>query len=99
MQMFLKKLLVLMSEVSDLPKLQKSKYAEFLDCISENIRICCKVFGVKKIAEIFGVSVSTVYNRIDDPINISAANLFRLSEYLDKEVADLIKPLEFAGKR
>ena len=99
MLMFSKKLPVLMSEVSELPKLKKSRCAEFLDCVSENIRICCKVFGVKKIAEIFGVSVSTVYNRIDDPINIHAIDLFRLSEYLDKEVADLIKPLKFTGKR
>lgn len=99
MQMFSRKLLVLMSEVSDLPKLKKSRYSEFLDCISENIRICCKVFGAEKIAEIFGVSIPTIYNRINDPINIHAIDLFRLSEYLDKEVADLIKPLEFTEKR
>lgn len=77
-----------------MPKLKKSERAKRLDCISENIRICCKVFGSEKIAFVMGVSVSTVYDRINRKSRITVDELFRLSEYIGAEPEDLTRPLK-----
>lgn len=65
-----------------MPKLKKSAREKFLECISENLRICCKIFGVERISLVMCVSVRTVYSRIGNPAGFNADELFRLSEYI-----------------
>lgn len=77
-----------------MPKLKKSKCAEFIECIGENIRLCRKIFGTEKLSEVMGVSVSTVRNRIRKPSGINAEELYRLSEYIGTEPEDFFRPLK-----
>lgn len=76
-----------------MPKIKRSRRAEFLRCIAENIRICCKIRSTAEVAGAMGVSVTTVYNRIQSPDGITADELFRISEYMGVEVDDLTRPL------
>ncbi|MCM1508269.1 MAG: hypothetical protein NC177_14245 [Ruminococcus flavefaciens] len=82
-----------------MPKLKKTKRAEFLGNLAENLRICCKVRGTEKISAVMGVSVNTVYSRIKTPSGITADELFRIAEYIGVEVENLVKPLKIlSGK-
>lgn len=80
-----------------MPKLKKSKRAEFLDCIGENIRLCVKIFGIEKISAVMCLSESTVRNRVRNPSGITAEELFMLSEYVGAEPEDFIRPLKIFG--
>ena len=80
-----------------MPKLKKSRRAEFLENLAGNIRICCKMRSSEKIACAMGISVVTLYSRIKNPEGIKAEELFGLSEYIGVEPEDLIKPLKFAS--
>lgn len=78
-----------------MPKLKKSARGKFLECISENLRMCCKIFGMECISDVMGVSVCTVYRRIENPAGLKMEELFRLSEFTDISPDDLIRPLKF----
>ena len=76
-----------------MPKLKKTAREKYLSCISENLRICCKIFGAEKIATIMCVSKSTVYSRIKSPSCLNADELFRLSEFVGTEPEDFTRPI------
>lgn len=82
-----------------MPKLKMSEREKFLSCISENLRICCKVFGAEKIAAVMRVSKSTVYSRIKSPCCFNADELARLSEFVGAEPEDLVRPLGLYSER
>lgn len=77
-----------------MPKLKKSKCAEFIECIGENIRLCGKIYGIEKLSTVMGVSVNTVRNRIEKPSKITVKELFRISDYIGTEPEDFIRPLK-----
>lgn len=78
-----------------MPKLKKSAREKFLACISENLRICCKIFGAEKMSAVMRISVKSVYNRIKKPDTFTVAELFVLSQYMGTKPEDLIRPLNF----
>lgn len=77
-----------------MPKLKKSRREEFLANIGENIHICVKLRGAEKVSMAMGITVSTVYSRINNPSGIKIDELYILAEYMGAELEDLIRPLK-----
>lgn len=80
-----------------MPKLKKSARAEFLAVMTENLRICCKIFGVEKLSVVMGISVKSVYNRLKKPNTFTVDELFILSQYMGISPEDLVRPLKFVS--
>lgn len=80
-----------------MPRLKKSEREKFLECVSENLRICCRIFGAEKMSLVVCVSVRTVYGRIKKPAGFNADELFRLSEFMNTTPDSLLRPLDIFG--
>lgn len=79
-------------------ELKKSEYAESMGFISQNLRICCKIFGTEKTAVIMGISRAALYNKIKSPDSIKIAELLRLSAYTGINLNDFTKSVRLAGR-
>ena len=80
-----------------MPRIKKSERDRFLACISENLRICCRIFGAEKLSVVMCVSVRTVYSRIKNPDGFNVSELFRLSAFLNTAPENLLRPLDIFG--
>ena len=65
--------------------------------VAQNLQLCCKVFGMSKIASFMGVSDQTVRNWISKPYSIGFVAIYRLSENTEISFNDFTKPLKLSG--